>query len=255
VNVYLTGLLWAAGAAAVAAAGAYLVRRHGTTEGEGSVENNDAAGQVFTLVGGLQAVLVAFVLISLFDGAAAAEDNAYTEADSVVAAAWAAESLPTESRVEITAQARAYATTVIDEEWPRMLKGEEVSEQGWNELSELRRLVAAAPAQNEWAVTQKTEASEQLWTAYLSRQNRVNTAEGGGVNSVVWFAMVAGGLMALALPLLFGGPRMGTHILIVSTLAATMTLLLFAAYQLQNPYSGGAEIDPTAFQAALERLR
>jgi len=253
VSIYLSGLLWVAGAATVAGFGAYLIRRLGTAEG--TVENNDAAGQVFTLVGGLQAVLIAFVLISLFDDAAAAEDGSYTEADSVVAAAWAAEAFPEQTRAEITEQARVYALTVIDEEWPRMREGAEVGDQGWQELSELRGLVSAAPATDEWSIGQKNEASDQLWKAYQARQDRLNTAAGGGVNPVVWFAMVAGAVMSLGLPLLFGGPRPATHIVIVATLAATMTMLLFATYQLQNPYGGSAEVDPTAFVAALDRLR
>jgi hypothetical protein len=253
-SIYVTGLLWVGGVAIVAGVVAYLIRRLGATEGV--VENNEAAGQVFTLVGGLQAVLVAFVLISLFDGASAAEDGSYTEADSVVAAAWASESLSGEAdRAAIVAQARDYTETVIDEEWPRMREGQEVSDRGWDQLSELRRLVSDAPADDEWAIDQKNEASQQLWEAYKARQERLNTATSDGVNSVVWFAMVAGAVMSLALPLLFGGPRPLTHILIVSTLAATMTLLLFATHQLQNPYSGGAEVDPAAFVSALERLQ
>ncbi|HEY7595449.1 MAG TPA: hypothetical protein VH969_20020 [Actinophytocola sp.] len=252
-NVFVSGLVWVAGAALVAACVAYLVRRIGATEG--TVENNEAAGQVFTLVGGLQAVLVAFVLISLFDGASAAEDGSYTEADSVVAAVWAADSLPEPARVEIAKTARSYARTVLEDEWPRMRDGRPVGDAGWQELSDLRRMVAAAPARDEWTVDQKSEASERLWSAYQARQERLNTVTSGGVNSVVWFALVAGALMSLALPLLFGGPRPLTHILIVSTLAATMTLLLFATHELQNPYSGGAAVQPAAFVSALDRLR
>jgi hypothetical protein len=88
-----------------------------------------------------------------------------------------------------------------------------------------------------------------------ARQERLNTANRGRVNDVVWFALVGGAVMVLALPLLFGGPRPLAHILIVSTLAATLTLLLFATHQLQNPYRGGAEVGPVAFQSALDRLR
>ena len=33
-----------------------------------------------------------------------------------------------------------------------------------------------------------------------------------------------------------------------------MTLLLFATHQLQNPYGGGAQVGPGAFQSALDRL-
>jgi uncharacterized membrane protein len=249
-SIYVTGLMWVIGVAVVAGALAYLVRRIGATEG--TVENNEAAGQVFTLVGGLQAVLVAFVLISLFDGASDAEDGSYAEADSLVAAAWAADALP--SGDDVAEQAKAYTETVITQEWPHMSDGSDIEGRGWTQLEQLRKTVATTPATDEWAINQKTEATDQLWEVYQHRQARLNTASSGGVNSVVWFAMVAGAIMAVSLPIMFGGPKPKTHILIVAILAATMTMLLFATQQLQNPYSGGAQVDPGAFESAQERL-
>lgn len=250
-SIYVVGLLWVVGVAIVAGGLAYLVRRIGETQGV--VDNNEAAGQVFTLVGGLQAVLLAFVLISLFDGTTAAEDGSYQEADSLVAAVWATQDLPDSTGV--AAEARAYAREVVEQEWPDMREGAPVDGAGWTALEKLRAAVAATPATDEWAVSRKTEAIDQLWTVYQQRQERLNTATGGGVNSVVWFALVAGAIMAVSLPLLFGGPKPATHILIVSILAGTMALLLFATQQLQNPYGGGAQVDPAAFEAALDRLR
>jgi hypothetical protein len=251
VSIYVVGLLWVLGVGLVAGGLAYLVRRIGETQGV--VDNNEAAGQVFTLVGGLQAVLLAFVLISLFDGTTAAEDGSYKEADSLVAAVWAARELPDSEGV--TTEARTYVREVIEREWPRMSEGGDIDDAGWSTLERLRAEVAAAPATDEWTVDQKNEASDQLWSVYQQRQERLNAATGGGVNSVVWFALVAGAIMAVALPLLFGGPKPATHILIVSILAGTMTLLLFATQQLQNPYGGGAQVGPAAFESALERLR
>jgi hypothetical protein len=250
-SIYAIGLLWVVGVALVAGGLAYLVRRIGATEGV--VENNEAAGQVFTLVGGLQAVLLAFVLISLFDGTSHAEDSSYREANSLVAAAWATDELPAGD--DVATQARAYAHDVIAREWPRMRDGQPVGDAGWTDLEQLRAEVSASPATDEWAVDRKTEAIDQLWQVYQARQDRLNTASSGGVNSVVWFALVAGAIMAVALPILFGGPKPATHILIVSILAATMTLLLFATHQLQNPYGGGAQVSPAAFESALDRLR
>jgi hypothetical protein len=250
-SLYVTGLLWVVGVAVVTGGFAYLVRRIGATEGV--VENNEAAGQVFTLVGGLQAVLLAFVLISLFDGISAAEDRSYEEADSLVAAAWAADALP--SGPDVAAQARAYVREVATREWPRMREGAPVGDAGWTALEELRATVAASPATDEWTIARKTEAADRLWQVYESRQDRLNTASSGSVNPVVWFALVAGGIMAVVLPILFGGPKPATHILIVSIFAATMALLLYATQQLQNPYAGGAEVSPAAFESALDRLR
>ena len=248
-NLYVVGLLWVIGVALLAGSLAYLVRRIGATEGV--VENNEAAGQVFTLVGGLQAVLLAFVLISLFDATSDAEDGSYREADSLVAAVWAADSLPSE---DVAAQARSYVHEVISREWPKMRDGQPVDDTGWSTLADLRSAVAAAPATDEWTVDQKNEAVTQLWQVYQARQERLNAATDDGVNSVVWFALVVGAVMAVALPILFGGPKPATHIFIVSILAGTMTLLLFATQQLQNPYGGGAQVGPAAFESALDRL-
>jgi hypothetical protein len=248
-SIYVSGLLWVIGAALVAGGLAFLARRVGTLEGE--VENNEAAGQVFTLVGGLQAVLLAFVLISLFDSVSDADDGSYKEADSLVAAVWAAKALHAN---DVAPQARAYAREVINEEWPRMREGEDVDDTGWNTLAKLRAQVDAAPATDDWASGQKNDAADQLWQVYQARQERLNAASSDGVNSVVWFALLAGAVLAVALPILFGGPKPATHIFIVGILGATMALLLFATQQLQNPYGGGADVGPAAFQSALDRL-
>jgi uncharacterized integral membrane protein len=248
-NLYVLGLMWVIGIALIAGSLAYLVRRIGATEGV--VENNEAAGQVFTLVGGLQAVLLAFVLISLFDATSDAEDGSYREADSLVAAVWAADALHSS---DVAPQARTYVREVIAEEWPRMREGKEVGDAGWSTLERLRAAVDAAPATDDWTTDQKKEAATQLWQVYQARQDRLNAATDEGVNSVVWFALVVGAVMAVVLPIIFGGPKPATHIFIVSILAGTLTLLLFATQQLQNPYGGGAQVGPAAFESALERL-
>ncbi|WP_436496369.1 hypothetical protein [Actinokineospora sp. HUAS TT18] len=252
-NIYLEGGLWVIGAASVAALVAYLVRRIGETDG--IVENNEAAGQVFTIVGGLHAVLLAFVLISLFDGVSAAEDGAYQEADSLVAAYWAADSLPEPTKTEVHDLARSYSTTVADTEWPSMIDGTDISGDGWSQLDQLRKSVSEATVTDEWQNGRKTEAASQLWQVYQARQARLDTAGSDGVSGVVWFALIVGSILSVALPVMFGGPRPVTHIIIVSILAGTLALLLFATQQLQNPYSGGAKVGPDAFQIAQERLK
>lgn len=250
-SVYLTGLLWVGGAAVVAAVLAYLIRRYGELEGRSA--NNEAAGQVFTIVGGLHAVLVAFVLIALFDAVTQASDSAYREADGLVAANWASDALSAETAEQVRELSREYADTVIDDEWPAMREGADVQAEGWAQLDRLRRVVAEAPATDEWQAERKIEAANKLWQVYEARQARLDAA-GGGVSAVVWFVLIAGSVLAVGLPLLFGGPRIRTHVLIVATLAAAITLLLYAIYQLENPFGGGADVDPEAFEAAIERF-
>jgi hypothetical protein len=250
-SVYLTGLLWVGGAAVIAAVLAYLIRKYGPAEGRAA--NNEAAGQVFTIVGGLHAVLVAFVLIALFDGVTQASDAGYREADGLVAATWASDALSEDAGREVRQLSREYAQTVIDDEWPAMRLGTDFESTGWSQLDRLRKVVAQAPATDEWQVDRKTEAAAQLWQVYEARQARLDAA-GGEISSVVWFVLVMGSVLAICLPLLFGGPLIRTHVLIVATLAATITLLMYASYQLQNPFGGGADVSPAAFEAAIERF-
>ncbi len=253
-NIYLAGLLWVLGAALVAGVAAYVVRRIGETDG--IVENNEAAGQVFTIVGGLHAVLIAFVLISLFDSANAAEEDAFKEADGLVAAYWAVEALGEQARGEMHDLAISYATRVAEHEWPAMRVGsDDVGGDGWADLAAMRSLVTKAEVGELWQTEQKVEAADKLWQVYEARQARLDAAGSEGVTAVVWFALIAGSLMSISLPLMFGGPRPFAHIIIVSVLAGTLALLLFATAQLQNPYGGGSAIQPDAFEAAIARLQ
>ena len=254
-DVYVAGVLWVAGAAAAGAVIGYLVRRFGK-ESEGRQDNNAAAGQVFTIVAGLYAVLVAFVLISLFDAVGSAGDSAYTEADALVAANWATDALPADTKAKVHGLAVAYVNTVKQQEWPRMINGEAVPETGWTQLNQMRQAVLAADTGSDsFLADRKTEATNQLWALYQARQTRLTTAGDGGMGGVVWFLLVFGGLITAGLlPNLFGGTRLWAHTLIMATLAGTIALLLFAIYQLQSPFGGGAMVPPDAFTSALERL-
>ena len=250
-SLYVNGVLWVLGAALVGAGAAAVVRKIGHTEGK--ADNNESVGQVFTIVGGLQAVIIAFVLISLFDRANAASDGSYREANNAVAVAWAADALPEPTRSTVTTLAHNYLDIVASKEWPRMRDRASVGDTGRAQLDRIRAALNAVQTTDDWQLDRKTEAANRLWDVYQARQDRLNAAR-GGVSTIVWFALITGGLMAFVLPLMFGGTRPAVHIVIVATLAGTMALLLFATYQLQNPYSGGAHVDPTAFESAVTQV-
>lgn len=250
--VYLFGALWVIVAAAAAGGVAYYLRRR--SEREGRTENNESAGQVFTIVGGLNAVLIAFVLIGLFDAVGAARDNAAAEANSLVAVTWAGDSLPEPQRTEIQNLASSYADQVIRDEWPTMRAGGEVDDDAWRTLDQIKTVIASADVSYGWLTDRKNEAANQLWSVYQDRQTRVDQASHGGVGTVLWFALAIGSVLSVALPMLFGGPRERAHVMIIAALAGTMALLIYAIFQLQNPFAGGASVGPEAFREAMDRL-
>jgi hypothetical protein len=223
-SIYVTGLLWVLGAAVISAVLVVLTRRFGSEDDR--EKTLGSGGAVFSIVAGLHAVLVAFILISLFDSANSAE---------------------------VDDLGRQYVNIVVDEEWPRMREGEEPGDKGWDKLSELRAAIASAAPDGTWQEDRKAEAANQLWAVYEARQSRLD-ASGGGVNPVVWLALIIGTVLSLMFPYLFGGPNLFSQLLITITLTSTLILLLFAIYQMQNPFSGGVHIPPDAFTSALDRL-
>ena len=135
-----------------------------------------------------------------------------------------------------------------------MREGSPVGRQGWTVLERIRTAIDGAPAESDWQQARKTEAASQLWNVYQARQDRLTAAGNSGVSSVVWIALVVGSVLSIALPYLFDGPKLLTHMAIMASLAGTIALLMYAIFQLQNPFSGGSRIEPEAFQWALARL-
>jgi hypothetical protein len=134
-----------------------------------------------------------------------------------------------------------------------MRAGRGVGTQGWTLLASLQKTVEQAKTTSDRQEDRRVEAATQVWNVYQARQDRLNSS-GSGVSKIVWFALAIGSIMSVALMFMFGGPGVYSYAFIVSMLAGAITLLLFAIYQLQNPFSGGANVGPDAFISALSRL-
>jgi hypothetical protein len=254
-NILVSGIIWVLGSALIAVGIAYLLHRRNPAENRSS--NNDSASNVFTIVGGLQAVLIAFVLISLFDNVSTVSTESSTEANGIVAVYWDADSLPAPAKTKIQQLCVDYANTVINTEWSQLANGAtSVTGPGWQQLQSLHSAITDAAVSNDddWRLNEKTDAANQLWQVFQARQSRLSAA-GGGVSLVVWLAMVVGSLLTLALAYLFGGAKLVPHMVMVGVLAGTIAMLLFAVSQMQDPFTGGAAVGPDAFTSALNRLQ
>jgi hypothetical protein len=250
-NLYLSGSLWVVGVMVFTAVLAVVLRK--ARHREGREANNEVAGQVFTVVGGVNVVIAAFVLISLFDAMDKAQDTTYQEANALVAVQWSSDSLAEPTKTKVHELTTSYASIVSDDEWPAMKAGRTVGDKGWQVLTSLQDEIEHAKTTTERQENARVDAAAQVWNVYEARQTRLNSS-GSGVSSVVWFAIAIGSVMSVALMFMFGGPGVYSYAAIVSMLSGAIGLVLFAIYQLQNPFSGGASVGPDAFVAALTRL-
>ena len=211
-------------------------------------------------LGVIYAVLIALVVIAVWEEFQAANETVEQEANALAEIFWLAHRLPEPEGSHIQELARSYAEEVVDKEWPLMVQGEAplmVQEQGtptgWTLIDDIRA--------NLQDVEPHTPADEQLYAEGLdqiqrladARRMRLVAAE-EGIPGVLWAVLIFGGIAAVGFTYLFGLENTWAHRLMVVTLAAVIGLVLFTIGAMEHPFSGGARIGTGAFELVLERF-
>jgi hypothetical protein len=222
--------------------------------------HNDVAGFIYAALGVIYAVLLALVVIAVWQQYQAASETVDQEANATAEIAWLAHRLPEPEGTHIQELCRSYAEEVVHKEWPLMEQGkapsmtqERGTPSGWTLIDDIR-----ASLQD---YEPRTEAEEQLYAKGLdlieelndARRVRLVAAE-EGIPGVLWAVLIFGGITAIGFTYLFGMENTWAHRLMVMTLAAVIGLVLFTIGALEHPFSGGARIGTGAFELILERF-
>jgi len=247
------------GAVCLAAlAGLELVQR--LVPAESRKPHNDVAGFIYAALGVIYAVLLALVVIAVWEEYEAASVTVEQEANALAEIAWLAHRLPEPEGVHLQELARSYAEEVVDKEWPLMEQGQaplmtpvEETPTGWTLIDDIRASLQE--------IEPRTQADEQLYAEGLDQVQRLGDARRmrlvaaeEGVPAVLWAVLIFGGVAAIGFTYLFGLESTWAHRLMVVTLAAVIGLVLFTIGAMEHPFSGAARIGTDAFDLVLERL-
>ena len=85
--------------------------------------HNDVAGFIYAALGVIYAVLIALVVIAVWEEYDAASVTVEQEANAVAEIFWLAHRLPEPEGPHIQELARSYAEEVVEHEWPLMEQG------------------------------------------------------------------------------------------------------------------------------------
>ncbi len=130
-------------------------------------EHNDVAGFIYAVVGVLYAVLLAFVVIVVWQQLEATRNAAEDEANELAGVYFLANRFPEPERSRVQDLARSYARTVVEEEWPLMAEGK-ASPRAWVLLDELRLAVQG--------MDPRTEAEQVLYDQGVTRMHELSDA-------------------------------------------------------------------------------
>lgn len=244
------GVLVISVAVVLAIAGLFLVQR--LVPSALRQEHNDVAGFIYAVLGVAYAVLLAFVVIAVWDDFEASREEVDHEASELAEIYWLANQLPEPERVRLQELTRAYARAVIDEEWPLMVDGRS-SPRAWALLYEMQSSIGGFEP--------RTEADQVLYDQEISRAHELADARrlrlldaNQGIPGVLWVGLVVGGVITVSFTYLFGLKNSWSHTLMIAALTVLISFILFTIYSLEYPFSRGIRLQPEAFEMVLQRF-
>ena len=248
------GVLVVIGVCLVAVAGLEVVER--LVPAEKRQQQNDVAGFLYAVVGVVYAVLLALLVIAVWERYQGARETAESESNAVADIAWLASRLPEAERHQLQELARSYAQEVLDEEWPLMeqgTEGERGTPEGWNLVDDMRATLQEVEPRTEAEAQLYAEGLDQIDRLGDDRRMRLVAAE-EGLPGVLWAVLVFGAVVVIGFTYLFGLQNTWAHRLMVAALTAVIALALFTIWAMEYPFSGGAWIDQGAFELILQRF-
>ncbi|WP_326799729.1 DUF4239 domain-containing protein [Streptomyces sp. NBC_01808] len=229
-------MLTLAMAAAIAVVVLITVLRHRRPDEEfDPTETPDVIEYMTMMIGVVYAIVLGLAIAGVWEAKGSAEDSVQREAFALHETSERLAEYPAPVREEIRADIAAYVGYAVHEEWPAMQDGEGLSERGDELLDEVRRgLFAYAPetdAENRAAYA----VGDQIAAAEEARNERALNS-GPTMPSLVWFGLIAGGLVAMGMVFALQIQRSARELILAGLHSGLLAFLLFLVWEFDQPY-------------------
>lgn len=245
---YATGLLLIGAAVAGSVAGLLLVRR--LVPAAALQAHHDVAAAKFQVIGTLYAVLLAFVVVVVWQQFQAASANVDMEAAKLSDLYRDAEEYPETDRVRLRRQLRAYAEAVVADEWGAMARGGE-STRAWIEYDALWKVYRALHPRDVTEVATAIETLDRMNELGEARNLRLLHSR-ASIHPVLWAGLIGVGVLTIGFGYFFG-TRLRLQVAMTAVFATAIGILVFIVVVLAHPFRGYGRISAEPFERALAR--
>ncbi len=195
--------------------------------------NNEVAGFKFAVVGVFYAVLLAFVVIAVWEEYHETESHVRAEAKATVDMYRAGRALPAEGSGQIREDLLKYVEAVRKDEWPAMALGKS-SEVAANDLARLSAAIFDVQPQDQREAAVYHHAIDLLMVLTDNRNERLDSST-GSVPKVLWFVLIVGGAITLGYPAFFASSNLVAQILMTGGSGGSGRLVLATQPRLRFP--------------------
>ena len=210
--------------------------------------HNDLIGWQLSVLGTTYAVIIGFMLYTVWIDFGSAELNADAEANSLVNLYRLADGLSPKEGARLKVLARAYGDAVVYQEWGEMAanimpsKTREIARQMWQTLMASK---GASPTE----ITAEDHALYEL--SALAGYRRIRLVESASrLPAVLWFVLLVGGVVTIASTCMFGASNGALHVIQVSAFTLLISLVLVAIADINRPFQGSVHVSDYAFRRA-----
>jgi hypothetical protein len=208
-------------------------------------KQHDVAGAIFSMIGVVYAVLMAFVVVVVWEQFEAAENIAEREANSIANIYRLSWGLPPNIGVQMRGDVESYVNVVLEREWPAM-EGRKAVPEAEQGLEQIWKTVMAyeprAPKEN--AIY--GELLPRLADLGNARRLRL-LASRQCVPILMWILLIFGGIATVAFTYLFGVENLKMQTVMVTVLTILVSLVMFLIFEINRPFSGDLKVGPDAF--------
>jgi hypothetical protein len=215
-------------------------------------DHNDLIGWQLSILGTTYAVILGFMLYTVWTDFGAAEVNVDNEANSLANLYRLADGLPDAQRGQMQMLARSYADTVINKDWPEMAVDitpettRKINQDMWKTLTSVKTASGAELLAEDHSISELSALSEHRRVRLLQNAFRLPT--------VLWCVLVIGGIVTIASASMFGSANTFLHTLQVFAFSLLVALALVAIADIDRPFQGTVHVDNYAFQRALKNM-
>lgn len=211
---------------------------------------NVVAEQVFTLAGVLYAVLVAFVVVVVWEQFDQAQRDTESEAVAISDLLRDSEGLPTAVRPAIQQSLIAYTNDVVNDEFPRMRRGERIEQQS-DHLTRVWQSFLQVQPVTEREISFYRESITRLDELGSARKTRIASSQ-SEIPGEMWVLLLGGGAVMLIFTYLFGTPDTVLHAVLIALAGALLAFVLYLIFAMEHPFVGTISVAPDPYHHALE---
>jgi hypothetical protein len=245
------GIVFVALAVGVGLAGLFLVRRNvalATLE-----QHNDVAGFIIAVVGVLYAVMLGFLVVTVWGQFDSTQANAHNEATTLEALYRDAVIFGPQAQ-PLQRGLLAYGSSVANREWPDMeldQSPDPATDRLYDNLwPELHAVHSTTPDQNSFYAAAITSLNQLGQDRSVRLDDATRT-----IPLALWAVLLIGAIITVGFTYFFGVTHVGAHALMVAALSAMIGISIFVILSLDLPFSGDLGVKPTALRSTIHELR